>query len=85
MFPLYGSHDVEVPVLDWGRQSQKSHDTRLQSKSHKFSEHCSFVSVQDNIGHNTTKPCHGNLCKTCQIIDMDITITCGNTMYHVHA
>eukprot|EP00061_Rhincodon_typus_P003619 g20533.t1 len=27
-------------------------------------------SLQD-IDHNTTQPCHGNLCKTCQIIDMD--------------
>eukprot|EP00061_Rhincodon_typus_P002060 g16512.t1 len=27
-------------------------------------------SLQYNIDHNTTQPCHGNLCKTCQIIDM---------------
>eukprot|EP00061_Rhincodon_typus_P003304 g19766.t1 len=26
---------------------------------------------QGNIDHNTIQPCHGNLCKTCQIIDMD--------------
>eukprot|EP00061_Rhincodon_typus_P015688 g43501.t1 len=25
-------------------------------------------SLQDNIDHNTTQPCQGNLCKTCQII-----------------
>eukprot|EP00061_Rhincodon_typus_P014108 g40929.t1 len=32
-------------------------------------------SLQGNIDHNTIQPCHGNLCKTHQIIDMDITIT----------
>eukprot|EP00061_Rhincodon_typus_P003389 g19965.t1 len=32
-------------------------------------------SLQDNINHNTVQPCHGNLCKTCQITDMDTTIT----------
>eukprot|EP00061_Rhincodon_typus_P010788 g35336.t1 len=29
--------------------------------------------------HNTIQPCHGNLCKTCQIFDMDTTIAHGNT------
>eukprot|EP00061_Rhincodon_typus_P007062 g28352.t1 len=28
-------------------------------------------SLQNDIGHNTTQPCHGNLCNTRQIIDMD--------------
>eukprot|EP00061_Rhincodon_typus_P011467 g36497.t1 len=32
-------------------------------------------SLQDNIDHNTTEPCHGNLYKTHQITDMDTTIT----------
>eukprot|EP00061_Rhincodon_typus_P003994 g21500.t1 len=32
-------------------------------------------SLQDNFDHNTTQPCRGNLCKTCQIFDMDTTIT----------
>eukprot|EP00061_Rhincodon_typus_P004541 g22841.t1 len=32
-------------------------------------------SLQDNIDHDTTQLCHGNLCKTCQIFDMDTTIT----------
>eukprot|EP00061_Rhincodon_typus_P015540 g43268.t1 len=40
--------------------------------------------LQDNINRNTTKPCHGNLCKTYQIIDMDSTITHENTTHHVH-
>eukprot|EP00061_Rhincodon_typus_P003915 g21289.t1 len=31
--------------------------------------------LQDNTDHNTIQPCHDNLCKTCQIIDMDTTIT----------
>eukprot|EP00061_Rhincodon_typus_P014099 g40912.t1 len=32
-----------------------------------------------NIDHNTIQPCHGNLCKTFQIFDVDTTITRGNT------
>eukprot|EP00061_Rhincodon_typus_P005784 g25719.t1 len=32
-------------------------------------------SLQDNIDHNTTQPCRGNVCKTCQIIDMVTTFT----------
>eukprot|EP00061_Rhincodon_typus_P013799 g40394.t1 len=39
--------------------------------------------LQDNIDHNATKPCHGNLCKICQIIDIDTTITHGNTTHHI--
>ncbi|XP_072373225.1 uncharacterized protein [Scyliorhinus torazame] len=31
--------------------------------------------------HDTTQPCHGNLCKTCQIIDMGTTITHENTTH----
>eukprot|EP00061_Rhincodon_typus_P003019 g19088.t1 len=41
-------------------------------------------SLQYNINHNTTQPCHGNLCKTCQMFDMDTTITRGNITHHVH-
>eukprot|EP00061_Rhincodon_typus_P004364 g22402.t1 len=41
-------------------------------------------SLQGNIDHNTVEPCHGNLCKTCQIINMDTTITHGNTTHHIH-
>eukprot|EP00061_Rhincodon_typus_P005359 g24770.t1 len=41
-------------------------------------------SLQDNIEHNTIQPCHGNLCKTCQIINMDTTTTHGNTTHHMH-
>eukprot|EP00061_Rhincodon_typus_P013021 g39124.t1 len=36
--------------------------------------HSKLPSLQDNIDHNTTQPCHGNLCKTCQIIDKNTTI-----------
>eukprot|EP00061_Rhincodon_typus_P004817 g23490.t1 len=32
-------------------------------------------SLQDNIDHNSIQPCHDNLCKTCQIFDMDTDIT----------
>eukprot|EP00061_Rhincodon_typus_P006562 g27326.t1 len=42
-------------------------------------------SLRDSIDHNTTQSCHGNLCKTCQIIDMDSTITPGNTIHHIHS
>eukprot|EP00061_Rhincodon_typus_P012195 g37777.t1 len=41
-------------------------------------------SLQDNIDHNTIQPYNGNLCKKCQIFDMDATITCGNTTHHMH-
>eukprot|EP00061_Rhincodon_typus_P010358 g34589.t1 len=41
-------------------------------------------SLQDSINYNTTQPCHGNLCKTCQIFNMDTTTTCGNTSHHLH-
>eukprot|EP00061_Rhincodon_typus_P010136 g34196.t1 len=37
--------------------------------------HSKLPSLQDNIDHNATQPCHGNLCKACQIIDMDVTNT----------
>eukprot|EP00061_Rhincodon_typus_P017775 g46628.t1 len=37
--------------------------------------HSKLLSLHENINHNTTKPCHGNLCKTCQIINMDAAIT----------
>eukprot|EP00061_Rhincodon_typus_P008528 g31221.t1 len=39
-------------------------------------------SLRDNINRNTIPPCHGKLCKTCQVIDMDTTITHGNTSHH---
>eukprot|EP00061_Rhincodon_typus_P010005 g33935.t1 len=39
-------------------------------------------SLQDNIDHNTYQPCNGNLCKTCQIINMDITITREDALMH---
>eukprot|EP00061_Rhincodon_typus_P010885 g35501.t1 len=41
-------------------------------------------SLQDNIDHRTIQPCHGNLCKTCQIFYVDAAITQGNTTHHVH-
>eukprot|EP00061_Rhincodon_typus_P017175 g45751.t1 len=37
--------------------------------------HSKLPSLQDNIGHNSTQACHSSLCKTCQIIGMDTTIT----------
>eukprot|EP00061_Rhincodon_typus_P012171 g37739.t1 len=47
--------------------------------------HSKLPSLQDNINHNTIQPCYGNLCKTCQIIDMDTTITHGNTTHHMRS
>ncbi|XP_067859745.1 uncharacterized protein [Heptranchias perlo] len=41
-------------------------------------------SFQENSVHDTTQPCHGNLCKTCQIIDTDTTITREDTTHQVH-
>eukprot|EP00061_Rhincodon_typus_P005271 g24573.t1 len=45
--------------------------------------HSKLFSLQDNIDHNTTQPCIGNLCKTYQIINMDTTISRGNTTHRV--
>eukprot|EP00061_Rhincodon_typus_P012963 g39036.t1 len=42
-------------------------------------------SLQNNSDHVTTQFCHGNICKTCQIIDMDTTITYGNATFHIHS
>eukprot|EP00061_Rhincodon_typus_P017164 g45738.t1 len=39
-------------------------------------------SLQENSDRNTRQHRHGNLCKTCQIIDMGITITHGNATHH---
>ncbi|XP_072357570.1 uncharacterized protein [Scyliorhinus torazame] len=44
---------------------------------------CSKLPSLQNSDHDTTQPCHGNLCKTCQIIDMDTTITHENTTHQV--
>ncbi|XP_067848012.1 uncharacterized protein [Heptranchias perlo] len=41
-------------------------------------------SSQENSVHDTTQPCHSNLCKTCQIIDADTTITREDTTHQVH-
>eukprot|EP00061_Rhincodon_typus_P015603 g43373.t1 len=41
-------------------------------------------SLQDSIYHNTTQPCHGKLCKSHQIINLNTTITRVNTTYYVH-
>ena len=44
--PNLGSHDVEMPALDWGEHSKKSHNTRLKANrfmwNHELSEHGSF-------------------------------------------
>eukprot|EP00061_Rhincodon_typus_P006214 g26611.t1 len=45
------------------------------SKLKKTIVHSKPPSLQDNVDHNTIQPCHGNLCKTCQIFDMDTTVT----------
>eukprot|EP00061_Rhincodon_typus_P010453 g34759.t1 len=39
-------------------------------------------SLQENIDHNTTQLCHSDLCKACQIIDVDATITHVNISHH---
>eukprot|EP00061_Rhincodon_typus_P007327 g28918.t1 len=36
-------------------------------------------SLQENSDHDSTQPCHDNLRKTRQIINMDTTVTYGNT------
>ena len=41
------SHDVEMPALDWGGHSKKSHNTSLKSNrfiwNHELSERCTFI------------------------------------------
>ena len=41
-------------------------------------------SLQENSDHDSTQPCHSNLCKTCRIIDTDAIISCENTIHQVH-
>eukprot|EP00061_Rhincodon_typus_P009810 g33598.t1 len=53
-----------TPPLLIFKQPPNLKQTIVQSK---------LPSLQDNVDHNTIPPCHGNLCKTCQITDMDIT------------
>eukprot|EP00061_Rhincodon_typus_P012719 g38626.t1 len=39
------------------------------------------IQLQENRDYNTAQLCHGNLCKACQINDMDSTITHENTCH----
>eukprot|EP00061_Rhincodon_typus_P013766 g40347.t1 len=55
-----------TPPLLILKQSPNLKQTTVRSK---------LPSLQENSDHNTIQPCHGNLCKTCQIINMDTTIT----------
>eukprot|EP00061_Rhincodon_typus_P005471 g25019.t1 len=64
-----------TPPLLTFKQPPNLKQTMVRSKLH---------SLQDNINHNITQPCNGNIWKTCQIIHMDITITHGNTSHHVN-
>ena len=40
--------------------------------------------LQENSDHDTTQPCHSNLCKTCQIINTDAISSRENTIHQVH-
>eukprot|EP00061_Rhincodon_typus_P018385 g47537.t1 len=40
-----------------------------------------LLNHQDSIDHNITQSCHDNLCKTCQIVNINTTITRGNTTH----
>ncbi|XP_078057016.1 uncharacterized protein LOC144481742 [Mustelus asterias] len=46
--------------------------------------HSKLPSLQENSDHDTTQPCHSNLCKTCRIIDTDAIISRVNTIHQVH-
>ncbi|XP_078084813.1 uncharacterized protein LOC144503794 [Mustelus asterias] len=46
--------------------------------------HSKLPSLQENSDHDTTQPCHSNLCKTCRIINTDAIISRENTIYQVH-
>eukprot|EP00061_Rhincodon_typus_P015534 g43259.t1 len=56
---------ISTPPILAFKQPPKLKQTILCSKLH---------SLQD-IDHNTTQLCHGNLYKTCQIVNVDTTIT----------
>eukprot|EP00061_Rhincodon_typus_P016388 g44580.t1 len=64
-----------MPPLLTFKQPPNSKQTIVCSK---------LPSLQDNIDHNAIQHCDGNLCKTCRIINMDTTITRGNTTHHMH-
>eukprot|EP00061_Rhincodon_typus_P009981 g33896.t1 len=65
-----------TPPLLAFKQSSNLKQTIVRSK---------LPSLQDNIDHNTIQPCHGNLCKTCQISDMDTIITRRNATHHMYS
>ena len=41
-------------------------------------------SLQEYSDHDTTQPCHSNLCKMCRIILTDAIISRENTIHQVH-
>eukprot|EP00061_Rhincodon_typus_P007536 g29318.t1 len=64
---------IPMPPLLGFKQLPSFKQTIVRSK---------LPSLQDNIDYNATQPYHGSLCKTCQITDMDTTITLENTTHH---
>lgn len=66
---------IPTPPLLAFKQPPNLKQTIIRSK---------LPNLQENSNHDTTQPCHGKLCKTCQIIDVDTTITRENTTHQVH-
>ncbi|XP_078095826.1 uncharacterized protein LOC144510206 isoform X2 [Mustelus asterias] len=66
---------IPTPPLLAFKQSHNLKQTIVRSK---------LPSLQENSDHDTTQPCHSNLCKTCRIIDTDAIISRENTIHQVH-
>ncbi|XP_078072210.1 protein NOXP20-like isoform X1 [Mustelus asterias] len=66
---------IPTPPLLAFKQPRNLKQTIVRSK---------LPSLQENSDHDTTQPCHSNLCKTCRIIDTDAIISRENTIYQVH-
>eukprot|EP00061_Rhincodon_typus_P015880 g43805.t1 len=54
-----------VPSTSWERRNYTLFFAAFDIK---------LPSLQDSIDHNTIQPCYGNLCNSCQIINIDKTI-----------
>ena len=63
---------ISTPPLLAFKQPHNLKQTIVRSK---------LPSLQENSDHDTTQPCHINLCKTCRIIDMYAIISRENTIY----
>ncbi|XP_060678520.1 uncharacterized protein LOC132814206 isoform X1 [Hemiscyllium ocellatum] len=55
----------------------------LPLNNHQTSNRLYVYSKLPSFQDSAIQPCHGRRCKTCQNVDMGITITCEDTSHHV--